>query len=51
MSDVTCHILDKVLEIVGGGSVINGATPSSYEKEGVKSKFALAYTSTHFNLP
>ena len=40
-SCVTCHVshvfsiiifLDKVLELVGGGSVINGAlTPSSFE--------------------
>ena len=42
MSRVTCHFfllllllsfsffLDKVLELIGGGSVINGATPSSF---------------------
>ena len=40
MSCVTCHVshvtifliifLDKVVKLVGGGSVINGAAPSSY---------------------
>ena len=35
MSHVTCHfffLLDKVLELIGGGSVINGATPSSLKQ-------------------
>ena len=29
MSRVTCHIFFKVVKLVCGGSVINGATPSS----------------------
>ena len=29
-SHVTCHVSNKVVELIGGGSVINGATPSSF---------------------
>ena len=36
VSFVTCHLFfffsDKVVELIGGGSVINGATPSSLVK-------------------
>ena len=27
MTHVTCHMSDKLMELVGGGSVINGAYP------------------------
>ena len=30
MSGVTCHKVDKVVELVGGGFVINGASQSSW---------------------
>ena len=33
-SYVRCYMShDKVVELVGGGSIINGATPSSFEKK------------------
>ena len=43
MSRVTCHIyfllsfLEKVVKLVGGGSVINGTIPSSFEATTVNS--------------
>ena len=40
MSCVTCHIFffffDKVVEFIGGGSVINGTTPSSSRRHTMK---------------
>ena len=49
MSRVTCHmsrvtniiiiffVLEKEVKLVGGGSVINGATPSSFDREQLNS--------------
>ena len=50
MSRVTCHMLNKLVKLIGGGSVINGAYPVQFlNKQKNKQKTNLRFFSIFYN--